>query len=243
MATIAVISDIHGNIPALRAVLNDIDRRGAERIFCLGDLVGKGPDGDIAVDLIRSRCDLVIKGNWDDFIGNETDHPVLKWHQNKLGAERLQYLSSLACTIEFKMSGKRIRLFHASPRSVYERIQPWDDKEKQLSMFESSDLCETREEADVAGYGDIHNAFIHHLDGKILFNTGSVGNPLELCAASYCILEGELGSEDCAPLNIQFVRVPYDIEQAVRDALQSGMPSPEGYIVELRTGRYQGRQS
>lgn len=239
MTRIALIADIHGNIPALEAVLKDIRQREINEIYCLGDLIGKGPHGDIAVDMVRAECQQVIRGNWDDFIGKETDDPTLLWHQNRLGSERLQYLASLPFTIEFRMSGKWIRLFHASPRSVYERIQPWDEQEKRATLFDSSPLCKSPRIADVAGYADIHNAFQEHLEGRTLFNTGSVGNPLELPEASYVILEGNYNSEARAPLNIQFIRVPYPIEQAVQDALQSGMPHPEEYILEIRTGRYQ----
>lgn len=242
MAQFALISDIHGNIPALEAVLRDIQRRGIETIYCLGDLIGKGPHGDVAVDMVRTHCQQVIKGNWDDFIGNETDDPSLLWHQHRLGSERLQYLAGLPYVIEFMMSGKWVRLFHASPRSVYERIQPWDDQEKRATLFHSSPLCGSPRIADVAGYGDIHNAYHQHLDGRTLFNTGSVGNPLELPEASYVVLEGVYGSEDPEPLNIQCIRVPYPIEQAVQDALESGMPHPESYILEIRTGRYQARK-
>lgn len=239
MTRIALIADIHGNIPALEAVLKDIQQREIHAIYCLGDLIGKGPHGDVAVDMVRAHCRQVIRGNWDDFIGKETDNPSLLWQQHRLGSERLQYLANLPLTIEFMMSGKWIRLFHASPRSVYERIQPWDDQEKRATLFDSSPLCLSPRIADVAGYADIHNAFHMHLEGKTLFNIGSVGNPLELPEASYVILEGVYGSEATAPLNIQFIRVPYPIEQAVQDALQSGMPHPEEYILEIRTGRYQ----
>ncbi|WP_098746364.1 metallophosphoesterase family protein [Paenibacillus sp. EZ-K15] len=242
MTQIALISDIHGNIPALEAVLKDIKQRGIETIYCLGDLIGKGPHGDIAVDMVRTHCQQVIKGNWDDFIGKETDDPVLQWHQHRLGSVRLQYLAELPYILEFMMSGKWIRLFHASPRSVYERIQPWDDQEKLETLFHSSPLCGDPRIADVAGYADIHNAYHQHLDGRTLFNTGSVGNPLEMPEASYVILDGIYDSEDPAPFNIQFIRVPYPIEQAVQDALESGMPSPKEYILEVRTGRYQVRK-
>lgn len=145
MAQFALISDIHGNIPALEAVLRDIQRRGIETIYCLGDLIGKGPHGDVAVDMVRTHCQQVIKGNWDDFIGNETDDPSLLWHQHRLGSERLQYLAGLPYVIEFMMSGKWVRLFHASPRSVYERIQPWDDQEKRATLFHSSRRAAARE--------------------------------------------------------------------------------------------------
>jgi protein phosphatase len=75
MDQIAVISDIHGNIPALQATLHDIQRRKIGRIFCLGDLVGKGPHSDEAVDICREVCEITIRGNWDDFIHKITDNP------------------------------------------------------------------------------------------------------------------------------------------------------------------------
>src|SRR5436309_3321575 len=89
MDRIALISDIHGNIPALEATLQDIGRRQITRVFCLGDLVGKGPDSDRTVDICRVACAVTVKGNWDDFILNETDHPTLQWHRRRLGRERL----------------------------------------------------------------------------------------------------------------------------------------------------------
>ncbi|QQZ59438.1 metallophosphoesterase family protein [Paenibacillus sonchi] len=241
METIAIISDIHGNATALETVLADIQQRRISRIFCLGDLVGKGPNSDRAVDLIREHCEKVVRGNWDEFIAGDSELEVIKWHQALLGKERLAYLSGLPFSIEFWMSGRYIRLFHASPRSVNERVQPWDDLELRVSLFEPSELCGSQLPADVAGYGDIHGAYLQHLAGKTLFNAGSVGNPLDLTQASYVIMEGNYGSGDPAPLNIQFVRVPYDIERAVQQAVDSQMPHLEPYIKELRTAEYRGK--
>ena len=82
MDKIAVISDIHGNIQALESVLNDIKLRGIERIICLGDLVGKGPHSSEAIEIIRKECEVVVMGNWDDFITKPTEFEALKWHQN-----------------------------------------------------------------------------------------------------------------------------------------------------------------
>src|SRR2546425_8264025 len=118
MDSIALISDLHGNIPALEAVLHDIKRRNISRIFCLGDLVGKGPHSEKVVDICRAVCERTIKGNWDDALAAETDHPTLQWHQRRLGPERLAFLRDLPNTIDLMMSGKRIRLFHASQKSV-----------------------------------------------------------------------------------------------------------------------------
>jgi len=238
---IAVISDIHGNIPALSSVLKDISLRNVDRIFCLGDLVGKGPESKEAIDIVRSSCDFVLKGNWDELITREDVNDVVRWHQNQLSQEDIEYLRSLPFSIDFYMSGRRLRLFHASPFSVWIRVQPWDSIEKRLSMFENS--VETglgTKEPDVVGYGDVHNAFIQHLSGKTLFNAGSVGNPLDLPEASYCILEGTFNSEKRAPFSIQHIRVPYDIDLAIQLARKKEMPELKEYIQELTTSRYRG---
>ncbi|WP_243385438.1 metallophosphoesterase family protein [Bacillus kexueae] len=241
MEKIAIISDIHGNIPALEAVLADINSRGVERIFCLGDLVGKGPSGKKATQIIREHCEVVIRGNWDELMGKEDVHEVVKWHQSQLSHEEITYLTSLPFSFDFQMSGRYIRLFHASPFSVWTRIQPWDSMEKRLSMFENTnEVLGHSNEPDIVGYGDVHNAFIQHLEGKTLFNTGSVGNPLDMTQASYVLLEGVYGAEDIAPFSIQFVRVPYDIERALREAKEERLPDYEWYEQELLTGRYRG---
>ena len=75
MERIALISDVHGNMPALEAVLADVERRGVARVFCLGNLVGKGPHSDRAVDRCRERCERVVRGNWDDGLATN-DHPI-----------------------------------------------------------------------------------------------------------------------------------------------------------------------
>jgi protein phosphatase len=241
---IAIISDIHGNIPALDAVLEDIYSRQIQRVFCLGDLVGKGPDSAIAIERIREVCEVVVKGNWDDFITNDTEFETLKWHQKQLHKEQNDYLKQLPFSITFYMSGKLIRLFHASPFSVYKRIQPWDSIEKRLSMFENtSETGNDYKMPDIVGYGDVHQAFIQHFHGKTLFNVGSVGNPLDLTQASYTILEGNYGSEENSSFSTQFVRVPYDIEYAIQLAKQVNMPDLEPYIQELTTARYRGKKN
>jgi hypothetical protein len=67
---IALISDVHGNLTALEAVLDDIDARGITRIFNLGDYVGKGPRGREVIDACRQRCEVNLLGNWDDDLPN-----------------------------------------------------------------------------------------------------------------------------------------------------------------------------
>ncbi|WP_062048029.1 metallophosphoesterase [Bacillus sp. JCM 19034] len=243
MKRIALISDIHGNVPALEAVLEDIGARTIDELICLGDLVGKGPESKKAVDLIRQHCDHVVMGNWDDFITKPTDYDVIKWHQKQLSEHDFDYLRSLPHSYEFWLSGQLIRVFHASPRSVYERIQPWDAIEERLSLLQNSNLTENIAgitEPNVIAYGDIHNAYIQHHNRQTIINVGSVGNPLDKIQASYVILEGEPNETKEGTFAIQFMRVPYDVDLAIQRAIDVNMPELNEYTIELRTGQYRG---
>ncbi len=237
MDRFAVISDIHGNIPALEAVFADIEARGLKRVICLGDLAGKGPGSAEAVDLIKSRCESVVKGNWDLMLC-EGRHELLSWHQRLLGAERLAYLSSLPMYLEFYMSGRLVRLFHAAPFDAFYRTFLFTEKAKRLRLFEPTPTLDRY--SDVVGYGDIHGAHVENFEGKTVFNAGSVGNPLDIAQASYAVIEGEYGSGEASPFSISIIRIPYDIERAVELALASDMPEKdkEDYVRELRTAVY-----
>ena len=240
MVRIAIISDIHGNIPALEAALDDIRRRNISRIFCLGDLVGKGPHSERATDICREVCEITVRGNWDDYILRETDNPTLEWHRRRLGPARLAYLATLPGTIDFVMSGKRVRLFHASQQGIYHRVHMNDAPEAHLAMFNSTEFTGAGFAPTVVGYGDIHSAYVKSFRNRILFNAGSVGNPLDVTQASYGIIEGTYGGEADDSFSVQLVRVPYDIEAAIGQAEAEQMPELEAYADELRTGRYRG---
>jgi protein phosphatase len=246
MEAIALISDIHGNIPALESVLKDIQRRGIKRIFCLGDLVGKGPEPAEAVDICRNTCEKVVMGNWDSSIADkhrsrpapEWMQRILDWYRQKVGIDRIDYLKNLPGTIDFLMSGRKVRLLHASPQGVYHRVFHNDTAEKQLAMFENTDFTVNGLTPDIVGYADIHFAYQTAYGNRILFNVGSVGNPLDQPLACYWVLEGNHGSEEPAPFSISVVRLPYDIDLAVKRAYESGMPEIEEWEKELRTAKY-----
>ena len=153
MERIAIVSDIHGNMTAWEAVWKDIQRRGVDRIFCLGDLVGKGPQPAEVVDQIRSVCEVVIRGNWDELVAVNQDVVDFTWQAEQLGAERVAYLASLPFSYEFKISGRLVRLVHASPQSVYHRVQPWDDMDRRLAMFDPPTKDSGTGVADIVGYG------------------------------------------------------------------------------------------
>ncbi|MGF9711817.1 metallophosphoesterase [Paenibacillus sp. JMULE4] len=246
MDKIAVISDIHGNLEALEAVVRDIRCREIRRIICLGDLVGKGPQPCEVVDRIRELCEVTVLGNWEHGINQPQDKESGLWQQERLGAERLRYLRELPFFVDLRMSGRRIRLLHASAKSVYHRVPQKADKKEKLAMFENTEhtggFLGTEHTPDVIGYGDIHIPFMQTLKSKqskglLLFNTGSVGAPYDgLAQASYVILEGVANLMEEAPFSVQSVRVPYDIEKAVAIAEQVGLPELERFRYEQTTG-------
>lgn len=237
MDKIAVISDIHGNIPALDAVLNDIKKRKIERIMCLGDIVGKGPSSCEAVDSIRKNCEVILKGNWDCLISERYESEKFDWHYRKLGIERINYLKNLPIYKEFYLSGKLIRLCHAAPWDVFYRVQSTSPIDEKIKLFKP---VEGGDKADIIGYGDVHCAYVQSFKGKMIFNSGSVGNPLELTMPSYAIIEGNYNDRNIGGFSISVIRVEYDMQKAINDARESDMPDCEDYINELKTAKYRG---
>jgi len=244
---VAVISDIHGNLPALEAVLEDIKARGADKIICLGDIIGKGPSAKEAVEICRSKCDIIVKGNWEDvFYKHFVDYQngvvdgigeKTLWYINSVTVEQMEYLGALPHSCEFYLSGKLVRLFHAHPRN-FNRYHPYSPLEQRMELFEYSEHSENKENADIAIYADIHAAYMQILQGRHLMNVGSVGNPLDINLASYVIIEGAEGDVESPSFGVQFMRVRYDIEKAIDMAREANIPDLDGYISELRTAKY-----
>jgi protein phosphatase len=181
----AIISDIHGNLVALEAVLADIRQRNIKRILCLGDLVGKGSHPAEVIDEVRSTCDAVIQGNWDLGINNPQELLEGLWLQQHIGNERLHYLMTLPFYIDFHLSGLKFRMFHASAKSVYHRVTRDAPISELQAMFAQIDRKQHREHSqhsepdglalypqkaehrqlpDVVGYGDIHVPYLMSLD-------------------------------------------------------------------------------
>ena len=245
MTKIAIISDLHGNLPAVNAVFSDIENKGVDKIICLGDLIGKGPNSPEAIDLCREKCHEIVMGNWDKFMANtlKVDDGI-NYYKGQLGKERLEFLRNLPEFVEFYLSGKLVRLFHAHPLDVFKRIYPTSELAERVKMFSVPTIKGNHrysDKSDIVGYGDIHWAYIQNVEGRILFNTGSVGNPLDLTMASYVVLEGEYESKDTAPFSSQFYRVPYDINLAIEQAKKSKVPQLDAYTKELKTAIYSRR--
>ena len=261
MEKIAIISDVHGNITALRAVLKDIEERQISKIYCLGDSILKSSNSDLVIDLLREKCDVILKGNCDNAITRPDIPKGRFWTRDLIGDERASYIYHLPVCYEFYMSGYLIRLFHSSPFGLDYIFNPMFSNEntiysateihEPMELFENTEFIgKTNEDLvpDIIGYGHIHTPNIVRTHNKTIFNPGSVGMPIEMLndnfedetnrfstLASYMILEGKLNSRELSSISFQLVRLPYDIEEEIRLIEMSTLPSKKKLIYELRS--------
>lgn len=256
---IAVISDVHANLEALKATIKDIEKRKVDKIICLGDTISKGAHPKECIEIIKNKCEVVIRGNCDRHFATkheninempEVEKERLIWNQSILSEEEMQYLYNLPFCHEFYMSGSLVRLFHATPEADNEAVVNEDKIETKIKMFYPSEKTISQNTADVVIYGHIHHPYMDKLYNKTLINVGSVGNSfdvirnpekdsnvLETTKSYYLIIEGEYGSKEyTSDISFQFVKVPYDIDKE----LESGSKNIEKdiYRLELKEGIY-----
>ena len=228
---IAMLGDLHGNLPATLAMEKAIGGLAIDEIWFLGDAVGKGPQSRETLDWVRAHCTRFIGGNWDYGIGDKR-FPADSYYWNQLGPERLQWLSALPREMEATVSGVRFRLFHGRP--VTELMHVQTDKAILSEPF-------TANGTTYGGviFADSHRPFLRTLDVGYMLNTGSVGNSTGVPKAHALIIEGELGSNEPGPLLMTALSVPYDNEAAVAAAMaDDDLPRRDAYIREIRTGIY-----
>nr|WP_129337273.1 metallophosphoesterase family protein [Cellulomonas endophytica] len=245
MERIALVSDVHGNLTAYRAVLADIAARGIRTVINLGDVAGKGPRGSAAIALTRERCAVTVRGNWDDFLPDappERDPDVAWWRAELTESDR-DWLRQLPLVHHLELSGRRIRLVHASAQGVYTRVHRTHTDEQFDAMFATTELTGPGPAPTMVGYGDVHDAYVETVEGRTLFNVGSAGNPLDEPVPSYAVLEGVPGGTTADPFALTLVRVPYDVEAEIAVARRAGMPTLDAWTIELRTGVYRGHHA
>lgn len=264
MERIAILSDVHGNITALRAVIRDIERRGIKKIYCLGDSVIKCVNPDKVVDLLRKKCDVILIGNCDEIVCRPGIEYGRFWSRDIIGEERARFLYNCPISYEFYMSGHLVRLFHASPISLEHIFNPMYPNSDTIyfnkiitnpeDLFKNTEFIgktDTDPIPDIIGYGHLHTPNIFRFKNKTIFNVGSVGVPVEMnnegdenetskfsTMASYMILEGEFGSKKLSSICFTLVRLPYDINKEIVDLENSDMPNKELIIKSLKTANH-----
>jgi hypothetical protein len=180
-------------------------------------------------------------GNWEAFLSTGADGPAA-WWWDQLDPDQRIWVAALPFHHDLVLSGRRVRMLHASPQGVFSRVSYRHSQEDYERMFLNTERTGDGPEPSCVLYGDIHGTYLQGDDNQTLVNVGSVGNPLDATTASYVVVEGVADSLDPAPFGIQFVRVPFDTEAEIAVAEASGMPEATEYAVELRTGLYRGYQ-
>jgi putative phosphoesterase len=236
---IATFSDIHGNVHALQAVLADIDQRGIDQLYCLGDLVGYGAYPNEVIALIRERHIPTVMGNYDDGVGLDKDECgcaytdaemrrlgqlSIEWSKEHVTPENKAFLRWLLSNIRLEVHGKRLLLVHGSPRRINEYVYE-DRAPKSLSRIAQS------ADADVLIFGHTHLPYVREVDGVLFVNDGSVGKPKDGdTRAAYAILD--ISNET----KVTIQRVPYEVAASAAAVRQSALPDHFAELLETASG-------
>ena len=216
---VAFISDVHSNLEALEAVLDEV---GKMKVYCCGDIVGYGASPNEVVRVLRDIGATCVLGNHDraslsgdvgDF--NPRAGMAAVWTSQHLNDESRAFLVSLPREVTTELWGKRVYMAHGSPDDpMWEYVLP----STHTDLF---DYYLQKVNADVIALGHTHLAFQWRSDaGGLVFNPGSVGQPRTGdTRASFAILSVESGEA-----RVEARQVEYDIERAAKKILESGLP-------------------
>ena len=229
MAPTAVITDIHGNLPALEAALARIEELEIAEVYCGGDLVGYGPHPNEVCALLAHRGIPTIYGNYDYAIGRDREDcgcAYVDQHDKELGQQSVDwtlahtsagskaFLRSLPFDLRFRVGSADVHLVHGSPRKVNEYLF----EEKPPRLYERLARAET---GGTLVCGHTHKPWIHAYGGVLFVNCGSVGKPKDGDPrAAFAVLE-DAGDR----VEARIERVAYDVDAVARQVLASGLPS------------------
>ena len=233
----ALISDIHANLPALNAVIADIDaRKNIDAIYHLGDLTGYAPWPNEVVALLREREIPGIAGNYDSTVATdykhcgckadspheeELSHRSYEWTRAHVTPETKTYLASLPFRIDIRpfgghVSGPTITLIHGN--QTLNTVYVTEDRPD--SFLEKMARDVGSRSGDVICFGHTHKPWQRVVGGVQFINTGSVGRPKDGdWRACYVLL-----SVEQAGTRVQFVRVPYEVDEAADAIRVSDLP-------------------
>jgi predicted phosphodiesterase len=243
----ALISDIHGNLPALDAVLDDVDgREDVGAVYHLGDLVGYAPWPDEVVARLRERGIPGVAGNYDSTTATdykhcgckyedprqeELSHLSYEWTRAHTSDETKRWLGSLPFRIDIRpmgghMAGPRLTLVHGNPvlNTVY-----WTEDRSAAFCLKMAQQLGARP-GHVVAFGHTHKPWHRVVEGIHFVNTGSVGRPKDGdWRAAYALVD-----MDGDAVGIEFVRVEYDLARAAGAIRKSGLP--DDFAHHLETG-------
>lgn len=239
MTRIAIFADVHGNVPALEAVLADIAGQGVDEVLVAGDLVGRGPQGSRVARRIRELGFPTIGGNHEDYMLDfrrgevpaewiEADEwAASRWMAAELSEDDAAYLAALP----FSLVRPGLRLVHGTPRSKREGIGPWTSDEKL-----EAHLGEVPEPMLVCAH--THRPLVRELTAGTVVNVGSVGLPFNGDRrAQYAIFTRAGGAGGAADSDVrwqvEFRQVGYDLDRIFAIYESSGFLAHGGITARL----------
>jgi len=232
----ALISDIHANLPALRAVLDEIPRRNVAATYHLGDLVGYAPWPNETVALLREHGIPGVAGNYDSTVGTdykhcgckyedprqeELSHVSYEWTRKHVSSATKGFLAGLPFRIDLKPLGGHVArptviLVHGTPtlNTLY-----WTEDRPDSFCLQMATIAGAKP-GDVLAFGHTHKPWYRQVEGIHFINTGSVGRPKDGdWRAGYVLLD-----VDEAAARVEFVRVEYDLDAAMQGIRESDLP-------------------
>ena len=224
---IALLADLHANLPALRAVLNDVTNIGCDAVWCAGDVVGRGPHPNEVIEELRRLGLPTVQGNWDEACSMNREqtgsiwatpdaeaqgHASLAWTCQQLTDESRSWLRSLPATMRLEIEGRTALLFHGTPLKQTEYL--WEDRPSRYFSRIASD-----EGDDLFCFGHTHESFHRVLGPAHFVGAGSVGCGTEADSRARFAVIYVAGSD----IVVGFRSVDYDHAGVIRDLSRAGL--------------------
>jgi predicted phosphodiesterase len=236
----ALITDVHANLPALEAVLRDIDGRpDVAATYHLGDLVGYAPWPNETVGLLRARRILGVAGNYDSTTAQNYEHCGCKyenptqealshhsfeWTKAHVSEETRRTLASLPFRLDLRplgghvAAGPRVVLVHGTP---VVNTQYWTEDRPDAFCLQMARRAELKPD-DAIAFGHTHQLWHHAIEGIHFVNCGTAGRPKDGDPrVGYALLDVHASGE----ITTEFVRVEYDVARAARAIRESDLPN------------------
>jgi putative phosphoesterase len=234
----AFISDIHSNLEALQSVFQYIRDQDIDTVYCLGDLVGYGPNPNEVLDMIREAGIPTLQGNYDEGVGFDrmacgcdykdekamaVGSASLYWTQEQVTDENKEFLKDLPQQLIVKMGKWKLHLVHGSPRLNNEYL--FVDAPQLAQVLKLVD-------GDILLCGHTHLPYIEKKDDMYIINTGSVGKPKHGTPDASLVVIDFSGDE----IHAEILYIPYDFARTADKIRQSELPDDLAESLERGTG-------